>query len=363
MRRFPPCRAGLRLPEAGFAANLLPMTPAIFGIAGAELTADERAFFKEADPAGYVLFARNCVTPEQLRALTDNLRSIHGRERLLVSIDQEGGRVARLRPPHWAAYPASDVFDRLYQIAPASAIEAARANAHAMGLELAAMGITVDYHPPLDLRLPGAHDVIGDRALGEDPMQVAALGRAILDGLSSGGVAGCIKHMPGHGRTTTDTHHELPTVTASEEELEADLAPFKALNAAPIGMTGHLLFTAWDAERPATLSSSIIGEIIRKRIGFDGLLLTDDIDMEALEGSVPERAAQAHAAGCDIVLNCWAKMADMVAIADILPSMGDVTKARLGRALSTTRLRQDCGEQAELLAKRDALLELAGEAA
>ena len=232
-----------------------------------------------------------------------------------------------------------------------------------MALELSAMGITVDFHPPLDVRQPGAHDVIGDRALGSNPMQVAALGRAILHGLSAGGVAGCIKHMPGHGRTTTDTHHELPTVTAGTDELESDLAPFRALNHAPIGMTGHLLFTAWDEANPATLSPFIISEIIRKQIGFDGLLLTDDIDMEALDGSVPERAAKAHAAGCDIVLNCWAKMPDMVAIADILPALDEVTKARLDRALDGTRIRDDLGEQAELLAKRDALLELAGEAA
>ncbi|NBS24292.1 MAG: beta-N-acetylhexosaminidase [Altererythrobacter sp.] len=339
------------------------MTPAIFGIAGAQLTEEERAFFREADPAGYILFGRNCVDPQQLRALTDDLRAIHGRERLLVSIDQEGGRVARLRPPHWAHYPSGQTFDALYQIAPASAIEAVRAGAHAMALELSAMGITVDFHPPLDVRQPGAHDVIGDRALGSEPMQVAAIGRAILDGLAKGGVAGCIKHMPGHGRTTTDTHHALPTVTASEEELELDIAPFRAVNKAPIGMTGHLLFNAWDKDKPATLSPFIISEIIRKRIGFDGLLLTDDIDMEALNGTVPERAVAAHSAGCDIVLNCWAKMPDMVAIVDQLPAMDEVTLARLDNALKTTQLRDDLGEHTELLAKRDSLLELAGEAA
>lgn len=339
------------------------MTPAIFGIAGAELTADERAFFKEADPAGYILFARNCVDPVQLRALTDDLRSIHGREKLLVSIDQEGGRVARLKPPHWSAYPSGEKFDELYQLAPASAIEAARVGAHAMALELSAMGITVDFHPPVDVRQPGAHDVIGDRALGSDPMQVAALGRAILDGLAQAGVAGCIKHMPGHGRTSTDTHHELPTVTASDVELETDIAPFRALSHAPMGMTGHLLFTAWDTENPATLSPFVVQEIIREKIGFDGLLLTDDIDMQALDGTIPERAAKAHAAGCDIVLNCWAKMPDMVAIADVLPPMNDQTDARLTRALESTEVRDDLGNQADLLVTRDRLLELVGEAA
>ncbi len=336
------------------------MIPAIFGLSGPQLTADERAFFRDADPAGYILFGRNCVDPAQLRALTDDLRSIHGRERLLVSIDQEGGRVARLRPPGWSPYPAGQAFDALYQIAPASAIEAARANAFAMGLELSAMGITVDYHPPLDLRVPGAHDVIGDRSLGSDPMQVAALGRAILEGLAAGGVTGCIKHMPGHGRTDVDTHKAMPTVTAGADELEADLAPFKTLNQALIGMTGHLLFTAWDAENPATLSETVIRDVIRSAIGFDGLLLTDDIDMEALGGTIPERSARAHAAGCDIVLNCWGKMDDMQGICEVLPAMSEATAARHDRALEATRIAPAIApEHAELLAKRDALLALA----
>lgn len=339
------------------------MTPAIFGCSNTVLTDDERAFFREADPAGYILFGRNCESPEQLRALTDDLRSIHGRKHLLISIDQEGGRVARLRPPHWSPYPSGEAFDRLYQIAPASAIEAARAGAKAMALELSAMGITVDYHPPLDLRQPGAHDVIGDRSLGSDPMQVAAIGRAILDGLSAGGVTGCIKHMPGHGRSTVDTHKEMPTVHASADELEADIAPFRALNSALIGMTGHLKFPVWDAECPATFSPTVIRDVIRGQIGFAGLLLTDDIDMEALTGTIPERAARAHAAGCDIILNCWAKPDDMDGICAALPTMSGETSARLDRALAGTCV-ADCidREQSELLAKRDALLALAGEA-
>lgn len=340
------------------------MIPAIFGCSGPALTDDERAFFREADPAGYILFGRNCENPDQLRALTDDLRAIHGRERLLVSIDQEGGRVARLRPPHWAAYPAGEAFDRLYDVAPASAIEAARAGAKAMALELSAMGITVDYHPPLDVRQSGAHDVIGDRSLGSDPMQVAAIGRAILDGLAAGGVTGCIKHMPGHGRSMCDTHKEMPTVYATAEELEHDLAPFRALNSALIGMTGHLKFPVWDADNPATLSRSIITDIIRGEIGFDGLLLTDDIDMEALEGTIPERAAASHKAGCDIVLNCWAKIDDMTGICEALPAMTCEVTARLDRALECTRIAESIAdEQGELLAKRDALLALTGEAA
>ncbi|MEO0590712.1 MAG: beta-N-acetylhexosaminidase [Pseudomonadota bacterium] len=340
------------------------MVPAIFGCSGPSLTADERAFFREADPAGYILFGRNCVDPDQLRALTDDLRSLHGRDTLLVSIDQEGGRVARLRPPHWSPYPAGEAFDRLYSRAPASAIEAARANAHAMALELAAMGITVTYHPPLDLRQPGAHDVIGDRALGAEPMQIAAIGRALLDGLERGGVTGCIKHMPGHGRSMVDSHKEMPMVHASADELEEDIAPFRALASAKIGMTGHLVFPVWDADNPATLSPRIIRDIIRAEIGFDGLLLTDDIDMEALSGTIPERSARAIEAGCDIVLNCWAKMEDMKGICEAVPTISETTAARLEVALSGTAVTDGISQdQADLLAKRDSLLALAGEPA
>lgn len=340
------------------------MVPAIFGCSGLTLTADERAFFREADPAGYILFGRNCDSPEQLRALTDELRELHGRERLLISIDQEGGRVARLRPPHWSPYPSGEAFDLLYKVAPASAIEAARVNARAMALELSAMGINVTYHPPLDVRQPGATDAIGDRSLGSDPMQVAAIGRAILDGLSNGGVAGCIKHMPGHGRALVDSHKEMPRVEASAEELEQDIAPFRALASATIGMTAHLLFPVWDADNPATLSSTIIKDIIRGEIGFEGLLLTDDIDMQALDGTIPERSAAAHAAGCDIILNCWAKMDDMHGICDVLPTMSDAVAAKLDAALEGTSIVDTISyEQPQLLAKRDALLELAGGAA
>lgn len=339
------------------------MTPAIFGISGPTLAPEEAAFFKDADPVGYILFGRNCENPQQLRALTDSLRDLHGRQDVLVSIDQEGGRVARLRPPLWSAFPAGAAFGDLYRQAPASAIEAARLNAYAMGLELAEMGINVDYHPPLDVRQDGAHDVIGDRAFGEEPMQVAALGRATLDGLARAGVAGCVKHMPGHGRTTTDTHKSMPTVTASAADLEWDIAPFRTLNSAPIGMTGHLLFTAWDADNPATLSPRIIREIIRGEIGFDGLLLTDDIDMEALSGTVPERSERAIAAGCDVVLNCWAKMDDMVQIAARLPALTDKGAERLRRALSVTQADPGDADKAQLLAHRDELLALTGAAA
>ena len=340
------------------------MTPAIFGLSGLALSADERAFFREADPAGYILFGRNVGTRTQLRVLTDELRALHGRARTFICIDQEGGRVARMKPPEWLAFPPGEAFDKLYDLAPISAIEAARANAEALGLDLAAAGINVDCLPLLDVRQPGANDVIGDRAFGCEPLRVAALGRATLDGLARAGVAGVIKHMPGHGRTTTDTHKAMPTVTASVEELETDLAPFRALRHASIGMTGHLLFTAWDADNPATLSSFVIGEIIRRQIGFDGLLLTDDLDMEALDGTIPERAARAVAAGCDLALNCWARMDDMTGIAEALPAITPEAAARLERALApTTDFAGPLpGDQAALLDKRDRLLALAGQA-
>jgi beta-N-acetylhexosaminidase len=338
------------------------MTPAIFGMSGLSLTVEERAFFAEADPAGYIVFLRNIESREQLRALTDDLRSIHGRDELFICVDQEGGRVTRLKPPVWTRFPAGEAFDRLYRLAPASAIEAARVNAQALAIELAEVGITVDCHPPLDVRQPGTHDVIGDRALGSEPMQVAALGRAILDGLARGGVLGCIKHMPGHGRAQSDSHKEMPTVHASDDELEVDLAPFRALRDTPVGMTGHLLFPAWDADNPSTLSSTIISEIIRGRIGFGGLLLTDDIDMEALSGTIPERAERAIAAGCDVVLNCWAKMDDMQGIAGRCGAMRPDSLTRLERALASRRAGEGA-DKAALLAKRDALLGIEGAAA
>jgi beta-N-acetylhexosaminidase len=339
------------------------MTPAIFGISGLFLSADERAFFREADPAGYIVFGRNVESRAQLRALTDQLRAIHGRDQLLITIDQEGGRVQRMKPPVWPSYPAGAAFDRLYDLAPASAIEAARANAEALGMDLAEAGITCTHAPVLDVRQYGAHDVIGDRAYGYEPLRVAAIGRAVLDGLARAGVAGTIKHMPGHGRTHCDTHKAMPTVTECEADLEADLAPFRALNDAPTGMTGHLKFTAWDAENPATQSPYIIQEIIRGKIGFDGLLMTDDLDMEALTGTVPERAAKSVAAGCDIALNCWAKMDDMTGICDLLPALTAKGAERLERALAATRLDGASGDHAALIAKRDALLALTGTAA
>lgn len=334
------------------------MKPVIFGIAGLSLSAAERDFFAAAEPVGFILFKRNVADRAQLRALTDDLRALTGRDDVPILIDQEGGRVARMGPPEWPAFPAGPVFDALYDIAPMSAIEAARANAQAIGLMLAEVGINVDCLPLLDVRTPDTTDAIATRAYGSDPLRVAAMGRAVLDGLALAGVVGVVKHMPGHGRAVVDTHHYLPTVTATADDLESDLHPFRALADAPMGMTSHIVFDAWDPARPATLSPTVISDIIRGAIGFDGLLMTDDIDMKALSGSAADKAAGAIAAGCDVVLDCWARMDEMRAIADRLDDMTPVSRARLDRAMAT--IRPASGELASLIDKRDALFATAG---
>lgn len=335
------------------------MTPAIFGLSGPVLTDDERAFFADSKPAGYILFKRNCVDRVQLRALTDSLRDLEGRTDIAILIDQEGGRVARMQPPEWPAFPAGEAFDRLYDVAPISALEAARSNARALGLMLAEVGITVDCLPLLDVRVPETHPAIGDRALGSDPLRVASLGAAVIDGLRQGGVVGVVKHMPGQGRAVVDSHHDLPVVGADAATLAADLAPFKQLHDAPMGMTGHIIFEAWDAERPVTLSPTVIADVIRGQIGFDGLLMSDDLDMKALKGEVADRAAGCVAAGCDIALNCWGRMDEMVAIANALPSITEAGRERLMRAMATIAPVDDFSALPELLAKRDELLALA----
>ncbi|MDX8358655.1 beta-N-acetylhexosaminidase [Sphingopyxis terrae] len=335
------------------------MIPAIFGLSGLTLTDDERAFFRDSAPAGYILFGRNIENRTQLRRLTDTLRELDGRANLPILIDQEGGRVARMKAPEWPDFPSGAAFDALYERAPASAIEAARLNAMALASMLAEVGITVDCLPLLDVRQPGASDVIGDRALGSEPMRVAALGRAILSGLQDGGVVGVVKHIPGHGRALLDSHKALPVVDAHDRELQTDLAPFAALRDAAMAMTCHVIFKAWDPDLPATLSPTIIGSVIRQRIGFHGLLMTDDLDMEALSGDVPSRAAAAIAAGCDLALNCWAKMDDMVGIANALDPISADSLARLEGAMDRIAGMHDERQFAALIDQRDALLALA----
>jgi beta-N-acetylhexosaminidase len=335
------------------------MQAAIYGLEGLALTDDERAFFRDSEPAGFILFRRNCENQEQMLRLTDSLRDISGRDDVPILIDQEGGRVARMRPPQWPAFPPAERFADLYRLAPSSAIEAVRANARALGLMLRSVGVNVNALPLLDVRQEGASDIIGDRALGSEPMQVAALGRAVLDGMASAGVVGIVKHMPGHGRALVDSHKELPVVTASAEELETDLEPFERLASAPMGMTAHVVYTTWDAERPASLSPTIIRDVIRERIGFDGWLMSDDLGMEALKGDFASRAAGVVDAGCDVALHCSGIMDEMVAVASAVPPMSGKGEERLARAMATTRLELDRLDFAQEIAKRDQLLALA----
>ena len=335
------------------------MQAAIYGLEALELNASEQSFFRDADPVGFVLFKRNCETRDQLQRLTDSLRNLTGRADLPILIDQEGGRVARMKPPEWPAFPCAEKFALLYQAAPSSAIEAVRANARAIALMLHSVGVNVDALPLLDVRQEGASDIIGDRALGNEPMQVAALGRAVLDGLASAGVVGIVKHMPGHGRALVDSHKELPVVTASAEELDSDLEPFERLSWAPMGMTAHVVYTAWDPDRPASMSPIVIRGIIRERIGFGGFLMSDDIGMEALQGDFGSRAAGVVAAGCDVALHCSGKMDEMIAVAAAVSKLSTDGDDRLARAMATTMVESEGPDFAEAIATRDTLLALA----
>ena len=333
------------------------MKPVIFGLSGLALTPDETAFFRDVDPVGFILFKRNVGTRAQVRALTDSLRALSGRDDVPILIDQEGGRVARMGPPEWPAFPAGPAFDALYKAAPMSAIQAMRANAQALGLMLAEVGINVDCAPLLDVAQDDTTEAIAIRAYGHEPMQVAALGRAMLEGLAAAGVIGVVKHMPGHGRAHVDTHHHLPFVVAEEAALAIDLEPFRTLSHAVMGMTSHIVFEAWDADRPATLSPVIVEDVIRGRIGFDGFLMTDDIDMKALSGTAGDKAAGAIAAGCDCVLDCWARMDEMVEIAGRLGDIASRSAARLERAMAS--IAPPSGDFDALIARRDELLVLA----
>lgn len=336
------------------------MRPVIFGLSGTTLKPDERAFFLDAQPAGFILFARNIADVSQVSALTNDLRSLAGRDDLPILVDQEGGRVARLRPPLWPEYPAAEQFDRLYRAAPASALAAARSNGQALGHMLAGLGISVNCAPVLDIRHASGHDIVGDRSFGHESQQVAALGRAILDGMEQAGVAGVIKHVPGHGRASCDSHHDLPHVDASLAELAEDMAPFAALSRrARIAMTAHILYQAWDPDLPATLSAKIVDSIIRQQIGFDGLLLTDDIEMSALAGPVPTRVQMALAAGCDIILHCSGDIKAMQEVAAHLPLVSAMSAQRLERALVHPSYPANPEDIADVIAHRDALLALA----
>jgi beta-N-acetylhexosaminidase len=292
------------------------MKAAIFGCAGTTLTADERAFFRDADPLGFILFARNIEAPEQTRRLTDEMRSCVARAEAPVLIDQEGGRVARLKPPHWRKAPPGRVLGELYARNPEAGLEATRLNSRLLATDVASVGCDVDCLPVLDIALPGAHSVIGDRAYAEQPEAVAAIGRAAAEGLMAEGVMPVVKHIPGHGRAMVDSHHAAPTVTEPRATLErTDFLPFKLLSDLPWAMTAHVVYQAVDPDAVLTVSARGVKDVVRGHIGFDGLLLSDDLSMEALGGTLGERAARVLAAGCDIALHCNGEPAEMVEVA------------------------------------------------
>jgi beta-N-acetylhexosaminidase len=281
----------------------------VIDVAGTRLSADEKAFFRAADPWAFILFARSCESPEQMRALTGEMREAVGRE-ALIFIDQEGGRVQRLKPPVWPQFPFVATYGRMWADNRERAREAAFLHHRLIAHELRAVGVDADCAPCLDLAIEGASSVIGDRAFSTDPDVIAALGRAAMEGLHAGGVASVIKHMPGHGRALLDSHHHLPTVIEGRQALEHDLRPFKALADAPMAMTAHIVFDAFDPSTPTTLSAEVIERVIRQEIGFDGLLLTDDISMKALSGSNQHKGAGSLAAGCDVAMLCNASLED-----------------------------------------------------
>ncbi len=310
------------------------MKACILSISGETLTDDEIAFLKDANPWGLILMGRSIKTKTQVKALTQDIWATLGRG-CLIFTDQEGGRVRRMRPPEWPEFPAAFTFLSLYRQSEELGLEAAWLSHRLMAHEMREIGIYADCAPDLDLRIPGAHEVVGDRAFGETPEQVIALARAALNGLHDGGVAGVIKHMPGHGRAMVDTHKALPIVEASEDELATDFAAFVGLKDAEMGMTAHIAYTAYDADNAGTISSTIIGKIIRDKIGFDGLLMTDDLGMDALGGSLGSRASMAIEAGCDIALHCAGFKPDaetilkeMIEIADIAPTLSGKSLAR-----------------------------------
>ncbi len=298
----------------------------VSGCRGPVLDADERAFLREADPFGLILFKRNVESRAQVKALTDDFRFLVGRADAPVLIDQEGGRVQRLRPPEWADIPAAARFDaELGNRAEDGVRLAMRLTAH----ELLEIGVTVNCAPVLDVADAATHEVIGSRAWSRDPARVAALGRAAMEGLLAGGVAPVIKHIPGHGRARADSHLELPVVDASRAELARDFAPFRALNDAPAAMTAHVVYTALDPARAGTISPIVIGEIVRGEIGFDGLLFSDDLSMKALGGPFDVRTRAAFAAGIDIALHCNGELEEARPVAEASPMLNG---RALGRA-------------------------------
>ncbi len=304
----------------------------ILSVSGERLTPGEARLFARANPWGVILMGRSCGTPSQVRLLVDEIWSAIGRP-CLIFIDQEGGRVARLKAPDWPVFPRGSDYGALYENDPEAAKRATWLGHRLIARELSRMSIHADCAPVVDLPVPGAHDVIGDRAFGTDPVQVSELGRAALEGLAAGGVAGVVKHIPGHGRSMADSHLELPRVTAGGNELAKDFDAFARLSDAPMAMTAHIAYDSIDPERAATVSNKLISEVIRTRIGFDGLLMSDDLGMKALGGALADRTRAALSAGCDVVLHCAGFEKDSDKILAEMTEVADASMALEARAM------------------------------
>lgn len=329
----------------------------ILGCAGPVLTEAEAAFFRDVRPWGFILFRRNIETPEQVRALTSALRETIDRPQAPILIDQEGGRVQRMGPPHWRKYPPGRAYGRLPANDPTIRREITRLGARLMAHDLVDVGINVDCVPVLDVPQRGAHDIIGDRAYAETAQEIAALGRAAAEGLIAGGVLPVIKHMPGHGRSMADSHLELPVVDADRDTLSAvDFEPFRVLSDMPMAMTAHVVYTALDRRGPATTSRKVISRIMREEIGFDGLLMTDDLSMKALSGDFTERARAALAAGCDVVLHCNGDMTEMQAVVAGTRPLRGKSLRRAEAAMARLARRPEPLDHAAALARFEAAL-------
>ena len=332
----------------------------ITGVSGTELGAEEREFMRTMRPWGFILFKRNIDTPAQVAILVRQLIDSAGRPDAPILVDQEGGRVQRFGPPHWPLYPPGAVFGVLYDIDPALGLSAARLSARLMAADLIEVGVSVDCLPLADLPVPGADAVIGNRAYGTESGKVAAIARAVTEGLQQGGILPVLKHIPGHGRATADTHFRLPEVETSRAELErTDFAAFRPLADLPMAMTAHVVFSALDPAHPATTSATIIEQVIRGVIGFQGLLMSDDVSMNALAGSIAERTRSIFAAGCDMVLHCNGKLDEMREVAAETPELSDQALQRADRALAA-RTAPQAFDRLAARAELDVLIERAG---
>jgi beta-N-acetylhexosaminidase len=335
----------------------MPSRAFITGVSGPELTAPERDFLRAERPWGFILFKRNVDSPAQVTRLVAELRETVGEPDAPVLIDQEGGRVQRLGPPHWPVYPPGAVFGSLYDVDPALGLKVAQLSNRLIASDLAELGITVDCLPLADVPVAGADAVIGNRAYGTEPAKVAAIARAVTDGLEQGGVLPVLKHIPGHGRATADSHFRLPTVDTPRSELErTDFAAFVPLADLPMAMTAHVVFCTLDPAQPATTSATIIQQVIRGGIGFQGLLMSDDVSMNALAGSIAERTRAIVGAGCDMVLHCNGKLDEMREVASQTPELSGKALERAVKALASRQAPQPFDRRAAR-AELDALLQ------